>query len=134
MRYAIVYLSSASDELEIAEISKILSFTEESNNNHDITGLLLFSDGNFFQIIEGEKNSILKLFETIKRDDRHRNIQQIFGEEINKGAYDLYATNFISDEVKYDTDQFEHYLNQTSVLGKNAQKAVENILRVFIKV
>ena len=134
MRYAIVYLSSASDELEIAEISKILSFTEESNNNHDITGLLLFSDGNFFQIIEGEKNSMLKLFETIKRDDRHRNIQQIFGEEINKGAYDLYATNFISDEVKYDTDQFEHYLNQTSVLGKNAQKAVENILRVFIKV
>jgi len=57
MRYAIVYVSTASNELKDEEIQNILSSSNTWNNKNDITGLLLFSEGNFFQIIEGEKKN-----------------------------------------------------------------------------
>lgn len=134
MRYAIVYVSTASNELEKKEIEKTLSSSKTSNNQNDITGLLLFSEGNFFQIIEGEKNSIIKLFDTIKEDDRHHDIIQIFGKDIHKEAYDGYACDFVLDAADYDKEKFQHYLNQTKVLEKSAQIAVENILKAFLPI
>tara|TARA_R100000935_G_scaffold55294_1_gene85095 strand:+ start:546 stop:950 length:405 start_codon:yes stop_codon:yes gene_type:complete len=132
MRYAIVYVSTASSDLDKEEIEKNLNFSKLSNNKNDITGLLLFSGGNFFQIIEGEKDRIIKLFDTIMADDRHHDIIQIFGKDIHKEAYDGYASDFVLDSADYDQEKFQHYLNQTKVLEKSAQIAVENILKAFL--
>ena len=134
MRYAIVYVSTASQELEKKEIQEILKQTKDWNNDHDITGLLLFSGGNFFQIIEGEKDQILELFQGINIDTRHHNIIQIFGKDIHRPAYDGYASDFVSEEASYDPKKFQHYLNQIKVLEPSAQKAVENILKAFLPI
>jgi len=55
MRYAISYVSTATKDLKQNEIEKILYSSEKQNNIDNITGLLLFSEGNFFQVIEGKK-------------------------------------------------------------------------------
>jgi len=132
MRYAIVYVSTASQNLEKDEIEGILNTSKEWNNDNNITGLLLFSGGNFFQIIEGEKGKILELFEDIQTDKRHHNIMQIFGKEIYKDAYDGYDSDFVAEEENIDTSRFQHYLDQVKVLDKSAQNAVENILKAFL--
>ncbi|CAM4264377.1 BLUF domain-containing protein [Gillisia hiemivivida] len=134
MRYAIVYVSTASKDLEKKEIERILNSSKTWNNENDVTGLLLFSEGNFFQIIEGEKKKISELFEDIKKDKRHHDIIQIFGKDIHKEAYDGYASDFVLDSADYDQEKFQHYLNQTKVLEKSAQIAVENILKVFLPI
>jgi len=134
MRYAIVYVSTASQDLNKKEIEGILNYSKEWNNDHGITGLLLFSGGNFFQIVEGEKNKISELFREIKSDDRHHNIMQIFGKDIHKEAYDGYDSDFVSEEADYDPKKFQHYLNQIKVLEPSAQKAVENILKAFLPI
>jgi len=59
MRYSIVYVSTASKDLEKKEIERTLNSSKTWNNENDVTGLLLFSEGNFFQIIEGEKRKFL---------------------------------------------------------------------------
>ncbi len=134
MRYAIVYVSTVSNNLEKREIEKILSSSKTWNNQNNITGLLLFSDGNFFQIIEGEKVMISKLFEAIKEDKRHHNIMQIFGKDIHKEAYDGYDSDFVSEKADYDPEKFQHYLNQMKVLEVSAQAAVRNILKAFLPI
>ncbi len=134
MRYAIVYVSTVSNELEKEEIEGILNNSKDWNNENGITGLLLFSGGNFFQIIEGEKNKICDLFEDIKLDKRHHNVTQFYGKVIYKEAYDGYDSDFVSEESNYDPRKFQHYLNQTKVLEKSAQIAVENILKAFLPI
>ncbi|WP_231896427.1 BLUF domain-containing protein [Gramella sp. MAR_2010_147] len=62
MRYAISYVSTAIRNLNDQEIKNILASSEKSNNENNITGLLLFSEGNFFQIIEGRKEDINELY------------------------------------------------------------------------
>jgi hypothetical protein len=55
-----------------------LDLIENRNNNEGVNGLLIYSNGNFFEVIEGEKNKIMDLFEDIKQDLRYRNIMIIF--------------------------------------------------------
>ncbi len=134
MRYAIVYVSNASEDLEKDQIIDILYKSKDWNNENDITGLLLFSGGNFFQIIEGEKKVIFDLFQEIQADNRHENILQIFGKEIYKDAYNGYESDFVADDSFYDPEKFQDYLNQIKVLEPSAQLAVKNILKAFLPI
>lgn len=134
MRYAIVYVSNASEDLEKNQINEILNNSKKWNNDNDITGLLLFSGGNFFQIIEGEKKTIIELFQNIQSDNRHHNIMQILGKDIHKPAYDGFESDFVSEESYYDPEKFHEYLNQIKVLEPSAQLAVKNILKAFLPI
>ncbi len=68
----IIYLSSSVEYLNSEEIESLLSQSREKNIENDITGLLLYADGDFLQVIEGPKVAMLDLFESIKKDSRHK--------------------------------------------------------------
>lgn len=131
MHYAI-NLSSVSPELPEKEIEDVLKYTQAWNNSHEITGLLLYSDGNFFQVMEGEKSKIDNLFNQIKVDRRYQNIIKIFERPIHREAFDGYESDFVTKNTRYNEKDFEHYLNYIRVLDENGQKAVKNILKAFI--
>ncbi|HZJ37436.1 MAG TPA: BLUF domain-containing protein [Gillisia sp.] len=59
MQYAISYVSTVAPNLSEQEIKEVLNFSQNLNIEHNITGILLFSEGNFFQVLEGERNFIL---------------------------------------------------------------------------
>lgn len=132
MHYAVTYVSTASESLTTQGISELLEFSKHSNNKNDITGILLFSEGNFFQIFEGRKTKVLELYKKIKADDRHRNIIEIIAKEINKEAYDNYEAGFISQNAYVESEKIQHYLNYLEVLDKPTQAVVKNMLKAFI--
>lgn len=132
MNYAVTYVSTASRDLNAEEISELLKYSKENNNSRGITGILLFSEGNFFQIIEGEKEKILELYQRIKTDKRHHNLIQIVGKEIHNEAYNGYEADFISEGSYINPEKFQHYLNYLKVLDKPTQVAVKNMLKAFV--
>jgi len=132
MRYAISYVSTAKKNLSNSEISQILIESERVNNSKDITGLLLYSEGNFFQIIEGDQKQIIQLYETIKEDSRHYNIIKLFGKEIKKEAFDGFKSDFISEDARYSSARLQNYEHYLEVLDKPTKNAVANILKAFI--
>lgn len=109
-----------------------MKYSKHSNNEDDITGILLFSEGNFFQVLEGKKEKVLALYEKIKLDDRHRNIIKILSREIHKEAYDGYEADSISENAYVDPEKFQYYLNYIKVLDNPTQAAVKNMLKAFI--
>lgn len=62
MWQTISYVSTANRLLTNADINELLDFVKVKNNSLNITGILMYSDGNFFQILEGEKTIIKELF------------------------------------------------------------------------
>ena len=131
MRFAISYVSTAND-LGNKEIEEILYNSEDSNNKRDITGLLLYSEGNFFQIIEGEKEKIRDLYQKIQNDNRHRNLIKIFEKPIHKESFGGYKSDFISEDARYSISRFKNYQHYIEVLDEPTKKAVSNILKAFI--
>lgn len=43
-----------------------------NNERAGITGMLLYKDGNFMQLLEGEKEAVLRLHKNIIVDPRHK--------------------------------------------------------------
>ncbi|MDT0677850.1 BLUF domain-containing protein [Autumnicola musiva] len=132
MRYAICYVSTARSELPTTEIEHILQITEKNNNAQNLTGLLLYSDGNFFQVLEGEKEEVYSLYNKIKTDRNHHSVIQIFGKCIDKEYFDGYRSKFISSEAQYQPEAIEQYLQHVKMLDQSAQNVVRNILSAFI--
>lgn len=132
MRYAISYVSSAKNNISEKEVEEILDSAEEYNNTGDITGLLLFSEGNFFQVIEGEEKKVRELFENIKNDERHTNIIKLFEKPIHKPAFDGYRSDYVTENTKFNSAKLRDYHRHVEVLDTKTQQAVENVLRAFI--
>ncbi|MCM8569030.1 BLUF domain-containing protein [Gramella jeungdoensis] len=132
MRYAISYVSTAKKEMSEKEVGEILTSSEEYNNEKNITGLLLFSDGNFFQVIEGEEEKVKDLFETIKHDERHTNVIKLFEKPIYKPAFDGYISDYVTENTKYNPAKLKDYHLHLEVLDSKTRHAVNNVLRAFI--
>lgn len=92
--YRIIYLSSAVELFSDEEINGLLTLSREKNLKYNITGLLLYSEGNFMQIIEGEKDDIQNLYGNIKKDLRHKNIITVINEPITKRTFSDWKMGF----------------------------------------
>lgn len=69
--HRLIYMSSAVGVLRADELDRILLRAKASNAGAGITGLILFHEGTFLQVIEGSPAGVLSLMERIKRDRRH---------------------------------------------------------------
>lgn len=104
MLYRLFYISrcvknSVVDEANIA--NQIVSFATTNNPKLGITGAMTFDGNDFAQILEGEKDHVLELFEKIKADSRHDSITLIKGQEIKTRHYERWAMKHL-DSSNYD--------------------------------
>ena len=71
MIHRLIYLSSTPNRISPDDIQSILAQSRQNNARDHITGLLIFHDGSFLQILEGEKDEVLTCYRRINRDTRH---------------------------------------------------------------
>jgi hypothetical protein len=76
-----VYVSTAAHPLTEEELLALLETSRRNNARDDITGLLLYKDGSFMQFLEGPRDAVCELLETIRHDVRHRNMIVLFQQE-----------------------------------------------------
>jgi acylphosphatase len=78
----LIYASALSPDINKDEILQILKAAREKNARLNVTGMLLFDDGDFFQVLEGDSDVVKQLFETIAKDKRHQRVTKILVEPI----------------------------------------------------
>jgi hypothetical protein len=71
MLYSLVYVSTSVDELSKQSLTNLIEKASKRNDSLAVTGLLLYSDGNFMQCLEGPHESIEILMKSIRSDSRH---------------------------------------------------------------
>lgn len=69
--YFLIYVSIATVSFSTAELIDLLQHARRNNEKANVTGMLLFKDGNFMQILEGEERVVKALAAKISRDPRH---------------------------------------------------------------
>ena len=74
---SLVYVSSASVEFSRTDLIQLLRQSREKNGRLGITGMLLYKDGNFIQILEGPEKEVRDLYQTISADPRHHGVIQL---------------------------------------------------------
>ncbi len=115
--FQLCYVSTAKDGLRFEEIKEILNQSNNNNKSNQITGILIYCNKHFFQIIEGQKNYIEELFEKIMVDCRHDGVIKIQAKTIEKRYFDSWSMAFKSynKELKaldnFNNEQFYSYIH-----------------------
>ena len=73
----LVYASTAFKDWRPKSLLELLKTCRKNNSAKDITGILLYANRTFFQVLEGEEEAVERLFETIKKDKRHKDVTLI---------------------------------------------------------
>lgn len=100
MLYSILYVSSMVGDNDVQDL---LATFRKSNENHEISGLMLHYDKNIMQYIEGEKSRVEQLYKNIKKDQRHSGIIKIIGEVIETRKF--HGWDMLFDE-SHKTQEF----------------------------
>jgi hypothetical protein len=89
-----IYASRASVTLSETGIESLLDSARRHNLAQDVTGMLLFIEGSFFQVLEGDAAVVDKIYEVIARDSRHDRVTQIIREPIARRSFAEWSMGF----------------------------------------
>ena len=127
--FALVYKSKAIPGFGRLQIEEMLKKARPFNSEQGITGCLLFHEGEFLQYLEGNQIRVLQLFDKIKNDPRHTDMELIsHGERPERwfkdwemAFEDFYGDN---DQIAYlkllvedHLDELEVSVNDPAVYG-----------------
>ena len=77
MLFHLIYVSTAVLPMSEDSLVELLSQSRARNERNRITGMLLYKDGSFMQVLEGEEPSVMKIFGDIERDIRHKSVDTL---------------------------------------------------------
>jgi hypothetical protein len=68
----LVYVSAPARPMKDSELFEIVETARRGNAESNVTGMLLYAEGAFIQVLEGDPQTVERLLRKIKRDPRHR--------------------------------------------------------------
>lgn len=94
MPFQLCYASTATRDFTRNDLLELLTAARAHNAEQGITGLLLYQDGHFLQVLEGEMEKVRALFKHICEDDRHTQIALLFEELVSQPQYPDWSMGF----------------------------------------
>lgn len=87
MDYCITYFSTAVESTTEENILDIVEFSRTKNARLNITGVLLYVNGNIVQVLEGDQASVEGLYKSIQADPRHTNVRTVISHPIGQRLF-----------------------------------------------
>lgn len=126
--FCTIYRSTANPAIKQSQICDLLEQAKDFNRANDITGCLLFYNHEFVQYIEGDEFIVTDLFEKIKMDRRHTDVDLLYSGNINGREFENWSMayeNFIGPNHRleylkllvssyFESDDIYTHLNPTT--------------------
>lgn len=93
---SLVYVSSAAHLFSDDEPVELLNKSVVRNQQENISGMLLYKDGNFMQVIEGPEDKVMRLYGRISQDPRHNNILMLLKQTIPARQFAAWEMAFVN--------------------------------------
>jgi hypothetical protein len=92
--YLVAYVSSAVQLFSDADLEALLKISRVNNQKVGVTGILLYKEGNFIQVLEGPKESVESVLKRIEGDQRHRGVIRLFEQETAERDFGDWSMGF----------------------------------------
>lgn len=117
--HELVYVSSATKEMEHDDLTSLLEQSREKNERLSITGLLIYHRREFMQLLEGTKEEIFSLYETICNDDRNRQNHLLWDGPIENRSFANWSMAFlVPDNLSLQNNPAYSTFLQTGTLNR----------------
>ena len=98
-----IYTSVANEKYDHDEMVYLLDIIRTNNKKLNVTGMLLYDEGSFFQVLEGDKAVVNSLFDIIEKDPRHSKVSKVIEEPIVSRSFSEWTlgySNVSANELK----------------------------------
>jgi hypothetical protein len=141
MAYQIMYSSEAKVPLTVAGLEEILHDARAGNEARNVTGALVYVDGVFFQILEGEEPVLRKLLASITGDSRHQSLKVFYEAEVAARAFASWRMAYLTPSAQQmstwaglpATTTVDELLADVSGNPDRAPKILVNVLTALAK-
>lgn len=95
MPYQVIYSSVSATPMQIDDLEDILERAQECNAEVGITGALVYADGFFLQVLEGEAEDVQELMARISKDVRHESVTVLKRGEIPAAVFNDWTMAYV---------------------------------------
>lgn len=92
--FQLLYVSGATRPISPSDLDDILASSRRNNERRDVTGVLLYADDTFIQVLEGDRATVGEVARVIRRDPRHRNFMVLVERNAEKRAFSQWQMGF----------------------------------------
>ena len=90
----LLYVSKTAQPVSLGDLDDILTASRRNNAQSGITGLLLFIDDGFLQVLEGDEKAVRDVYARVARDPRHGEAMVMLDREIPVRAFPEWSMGF----------------------------------------
>ena len=129
--YCLVFTSVATRKITDEDLKGLLAKSRQNNLALNITGMLLYLDPYFMQILEGDESIIGEKFKQISTHEMHYKVSLIYKKPIKERSFSKWTMGFnkIGKEYFEDAENLaEIYMNEAF---KKHPKEVIELLEMF---
>lgn len=88
------YVSSATAFMSTSELADLLSEARRLNEAAELTGMLLYKDLSFLQVLEGPSDVVHRTYRHIRNDSRHDRVRLLFDHQIEEREFPDWTMGF----------------------------------------
>jgi hypothetical protein len=128
-----IYTSAATEGLGLEALASLLANARRRNEAAHITGMLLYSDGGFFQILEGAAVDVDACFGRILKDPRHTKVTRIIRESISRRDFGDWSMGYseMTPETLQQIDGLNDFFTTGSCFDRLDSSRAKKVLRAF---
>jgi len=116
----LIYISTTSNRPSESELVDLLEQARTGNLRNNITGMLLYSNSTYLQVLEGEENGVKGLYAAICKDPRNEGQVILSESEIPVRSFPDWSMGFENLE-SYSPDQLPGFVE---VFGGKLDKSI----------
>ena len=129
----LAYVSAATRPIDEAELAELLRVARCNNEKLGISGLLLYQDQSFIQVLEGPEAAVDATFSKIEADDRHEESRVIYRGTTDEAIFEGWSMGYMSTTKVDDLPEGFHPFLRSGFRRKldDEEYVVRNALLAF---
>jgi len=126
-----IYISAATKPFSSEELAELLEKARENNSQKGVSGLLVYHQGSFLQILEGPKKAVEDTLKVIESDPRHTNVRLLLKDDVEEQEYEEWSMGYVDPTgASKIIDGFVGYNGKLDALTMEPSRA-KSIVRKF---
>ena len=123
--HRVIYLSASRQEMSLSRLDALLAVARRNNESAGVTGLLLFHDGSFFQVLEGPKDAVDRIFAAIEGDNRHSRVIILQRTACERRAFPDWSMGYV-DAHALRPEQKANLIDLRSLVGREGPSTLSS--------
>ncbi len=132
----LVYTSRATEPFSPDALIDLLTGARDKNRRLGVSGMLLYAEPTFLQVLEGDLEVIESLFDVIEGDPRHADTRVLLREEAEERAFGDWTMGFVKADREMlasvaGLNDFLQSQRDAAMIADDETARVEKILEQF---